>query len=44
MRDGKIESTQWFDAGRIVVIGEGIAPATVQVEKKGGPNRDAPSK
>ena len=35
-------TTQWFDEGRIEVIGEGISATSVQVERNGGPNRDAP--
>lgn len=41
--DGKIESGQWFDEGRIEVTGAGILAKDVQVEKPGGPNRDAPN-
>ena len=40
--DGTIATTEWFDEGRIEIIGEGITPKEVQTEKKGGPNRDAP--
>lgn len=42
VRDGKVESTQYFDEGRIEVIGEGISAPSVQAAKNGGPNRDAP--
>lgn len=41
-KDGKICDSQWFDEGRIQVIGSGILPEEVQVEKPGGPNRDCP--
>ena len=34
-KDGKIGFVEWFDEGRIEVIGEGIDPASVQVEKNG---------
>ncbi len=40
--DGKVRDSQWFDEGRIEVIGEGIAPSQVKADKPGGPNRDAP--
>lgn len=40
--DGKTHDTQWFDEGRIEIIGNGVAPEEVQVEKRGGVNRDAP--
>lgn len=41
-KDGKCEDTNYFDEGRIEIIGRGILPEEVQVEKKGGVNRDAP--
>lgn len=40
--DGKIGSTEFFDEGRIEVVGNGILPEEVRVEKKGGINRDCP--
>jgi len=40
--DGEIKSSQWFDEGRIEVIGEGVTVQDVTVEKNGGPNRDCP--
>ena len=40
--DGKTQPTEWFDAGRVKRIGDGIEPAAVQAVKPGGPNRDAP--
>lgn len=40
--DGKTLSTEWFDEGRIEIVGNGIAPEEVQVEKRGGVNRDCP--
>jgi hypothetical protein len=42
MKDGKPSSAEWFDEGRIEVIGEGITPESVQAPQRGGPNRDAP--
>lgn len=42
-RDGKIEGSQWFDEGRIEVIGEGVSAESVRVDRNGGPNRDAPA-
>jgi hypothetical protein len=41
-KDGKINDTMYFDEGRIEILGRGILPEEVQVEKKGGINRDAP--
>jgi len=38
----KLEPSQWFDEGRIEIVGPGVTAAEVQVEKPGGPNRDAP--
>lgn len=34
-KDGKTGDTCWFDEGRIEIIGEGIEPTTVQVDKNG---------
>ncbi|MNG03272.1 hypothetical protein D3C84_863440 [compost metagenome] len=42
VKDGKLESAQWFDEGRIEVIGPGITAASVAGPKPGGPQRDAP--
>ena len=41
-KEGNAEGA-WFDEGRIEVIGKGICPKDVQVEKPGGPQRDAPA-
>ena len=41
-KDGKITDTQWFDEGRIQIIGKGISASSVKADKPGGPNRDAP--
>lgn len=41
-RDGEIRSGEWFDEGRILVLGNGVAPSEVRVDKPGGPNRDCP--
>lgn len=41
--DGKIEGSQWFDEGRIEVIGEGVTASQVTAPSRGGPNRDAPA-
>lgn len=40
--DGKVNETQWFDAGRIEVVDDGITAKSVEGEKNGGPNRDCP--
>lgn len=40
--NGEMKSIQYFDSGRVEVIGRGIAPEEVQVEKKGGISRDMP--
>ena len=42
-KDGSLPNSQWFDEGRIEVIGEGITPAAVAGPAPGGPQRDAPS-
>lgn len=41
-KDGKIEGTQWFDEGRVEVVGAGVAATEVTAPRNGGPNRDAP--
>lgn len=41
-KDGQLEATQWFDEGRIRVIGKGVSPENVRVERPGGPQRDCP--
>lgn len=41
-KEGKIGDTNWFDEGRIEIIGKGILPKEVKVEKNGGINRDCP--
>ncbi|SHM05027.1 hypothetical protein SAMN05216428_11275 [Nitrosospira sp. Nsp11] len=42
VRDGKISPSEWFDEGRIEIIGPGISAVSVSTTKPGGPNRDAP--
>lgn len=39
---GEIRSSEWFDEGRLEVIGDGISRAEVSAERPGGPNRDCP--
>lgn len=43
-KDGKIESAQYFDEGRIKIVGAGVTAEEVSAPtpKRGGPNRDAP--
>lgn len=40
--EGKLESSQWFDEGRVEIIGDGVKAEDVAMEVAGGPNRDAP--
>ncbi|MBC8053766.1 MAG: hypothetical protein H7Y13_11945 [Sphingobacteriaceae bacterium] len=42
-KDGKVEKNEWFDEGRIEIIGEGFPASAVMGSKKGGPNRDTPN-
>lgn len=35
-KDGKLGGTQYFDEGRIEVIGEGVKPSDVRVKDPGG--------
>ena len=39
---GETKDSQWFDEGRIEIIGRGILPEEVKAERNGAPNRDAP--
>lgn len=41
-KDGEVKATQWFDEGRIEIIGDGVTAPSVQSVVNGGPNRDAP--
>jgi len=41
-KDGKINCSEWFDEGRVEVIGPGVTPQEVQAGEPGGPNRDCP--
>ena len=41
-KDGDVKSTQYFDVGRVEVLGESISVSDVSGKKKGGPSRDAP--
>jgi hypothetical protein len=40
--NGEIKDTNWFDEGRIEVIGNGILPEEVTAARPGGINRDCP--
>lgn len=35
VKDGKLEESHYFDEGRLEVVGSGISPEEVQVEKPG---------
>lgn len=41
-KDGKRVQTEWFDIGRIEIIGEGVNVSDVQVEKPGCEYQDHP--
>lgn len=41
-KDGKVNETNWFDEGRIEVLGPGVTAEEVQTERPGGVNRDCP--
>jgi hypothetical protein len=41
-QDGNLEPAQWFDEGRIVIVGPGITAAEVTGQKPGGPQREGP--
>lgn len=42
IKDGQLQKSEWFDEGRLEVIGEGITAEAVAGPKRGGPQRDAP--
>jgi hypothetical protein len=42
VKDGSFQRGEWFDEGRLEVIGEGISAADVAGTRPGGPQRDAP--
>ncbi len=42
-KEGKVNDTAWFDAGRIEIIGDGVDPSTVQADKPGGLDMYAPN-
>jgi hypothetical protein len=41
-KEGKRLDTEWFDEGRIEIIGKGIEPSKVKVEKPGCDYREHP--
>jgi hypothetical protein len=46
MKEGEKEAPRadYFDEGRIEILGEGIQASEVKAPDDGGPNRDAPSR
>lgn len=42
-KDGEVKNSQWFDEGRIEIVGDGVTSAAVASRENGGPNRDAPA-
>lgn len=42
LKDGKRLDTEWFDEGRLEIIGNGILPEEVQAEKNGCDYREHP--
>lgn len=41
-KDGKVNDTNWFDTGRVVITGDGVTVPEVASAKNGGINRDCP--
>ena len=41
-KEGKLEDGQWFDEGRIEIIGDGVKPEEVKAEKNGGYHPENP--
>jgi hypothetical protein len=42
IKNGEMQKSEWFDEGRLEVVGEGISAADVAGPAPGGPQRDAP--
>lgn len=42
-KDGKKQSTEWFDEGRIEIIGKGINPESVKSEEDGCESQSHPT-
>jgi cyanophycinase-like exopeptidase len=42
VKDGKLDNAQWFDEGRIEIVGIGISAGDVAGPRPGGPQREAP--
>lgn len=40
--DLKVNQTEYFDEGRIIILGPGVTAQEVSSPVNGGPNRDAP--
>lgn len=40
---GKRNETEWFDEGRIEIIGDGVKPESVQVDTPGSLSREHPT-
>lgn len=37
-KDGEVKSSQWFDVGRVEIIGDGVSVDSVMSDKAGGPS------
>lgn len=42
-KDGQLQKSEWFDEGRLEILGEGVSAESVAGPKPGGPQRDAPT-
>jgi hypothetical protein len=43
VKEGELKDGHWFDEGRVEILGRGILPEEVRVERPGGPQRDCPA-
>ena len=41
--EGKVNDTYWFDEGRVDILGDGVTPEEVRVEKPGGMDGRVPN-
>lgn len=42
LKDGKRVESEWFDEGRVIVIGKGVSPEKVKAEKNGSEYHEHP--
>lgn len=43
-KDSEIKAGEWFDEGRVEVVGDGVSSEEVTADKPGGLQRDMPNR